>query len=59
MYFELGNIGMESLIIYLFIYLFIYLYPGKEQWMDQSTRRTLVKVIDEGIIDQDSTDYDR
>ena len=25
MYFELGNIGMESLIIYLFIYLFIYL----------------------------------
>jgi len=32
---------------------------GKEQWMEQSTRRTLVKLIDDGIIDQDSTDYDK
>jgi len=27
--------------------------------MEQSTRRTLVKLIDDGIIDQDSTDYDK
>ena len=33
--------------------------PGKEQWMEQGRRNSLVKKFDEGIIDLNAAEYDK